>query len=130
MTQLIEKYYIDGRKSCSESVFLAAGEKYGLNINAQTLKAMGAFSGGAFSGSMCGAAAGACAAIALKCGGDGLSAHDNPEMQEKCIAFMKEFTAAVGSDVCRDIKPKYFKQEVRCLPVPLLAAEILEKYMA
>lgn len=130
MRELIEKYYLNGGKSCSESVFLAAGEKYNLNITAQTLKAMGAFSGGAFSGSMCGAAAGACAAIALKCGAESLSAHENSEMTEKCIGFMKEFTAAVGSDVCRDIKPKYFKKETRCLPVPVIAAEILEKYMA
>lgn len=129
MKELVKHYYLDCGRSCSESLIMAADQKYGLNVSAQTLKSLGAFSGGACFGSMCGAAAGACAAIALRFGAEDLPAHDNLEMSKRCKEFMTEFTQAVGGELCRDIKGKYLTPEQRCLPVPQKAAEILEKYM-
>lgn len=69
-------------------------------------------------------------AIALATGGPDTPAHDNVEMREKIKAFLAEFAQATGSELCRDIKPKFFQEGQRCLATVELAADILEKYLA
>lgn len=125
----VYKFYIAQNRSCAESIFLAANEEYGLGASAQTLKAAGAFSGGACCGSLCGAAAGGAMAIALATGGPEEPAHDNVEMREKIKAFVEEFAQAAGSELCREVKPEYFQEGRRCLAIVELAADLLEQYM-
>ena len=125
----VYKYYIAQNRSCAESIFLAANEEYQLEASAQTLKAAGAFSGGVCCGSLCGAAAGGAIAIALATGAPDAPAHDNVEMREKIKAFIEEFTQATGSELCREVKPKYVQEGQRCLATVELAADILEKYL-
>lgn len=122
-------YYIGQNKSCAEAVFLAANEEYRLDAGQDTLKAIGAFSGGVCCGSLCGAVAGGAAAIALRTGAPDLDAHTNAEMREKVKAFVAEFQQAASSELCRDVKPNYFVEGDRCLRTVELAAELLEKYM-
>ena len=78
---------------------------------------------------VCGAAAGGAIAIALATGAPDAPAHDNVEMREKIKAFIEEFTQATGSELCREVKPKYVQEGQRCLATVELAADILEKYL-
>jgi len=125
--ELVRELFVTQNKSCSEAVFLAAVEIFGLSAGEGTLKAVGAFSGGICSERLCGAAAGAVCAIGLKYNTG--SAHSSPEMREKCAAFMKEFIGFYGSDLCTVLKPLYRKSDVRCLSIVEQTISILEKYM-
>lgn len=123
------KYYIGQNKSCSEALFLAACEDRQIPYTPECLKLIGAFSGGVCCGSVCGAVAGGAAAIALKTGSRDLDAHGNPEMREKVKAFVTRFQEKASSELCRDIKEKYFIEGDRCLATVELAAEVLESFL-
>lgn len=122
-------FYINQNRSCSESIFMAACKEYQLDTSAHALKVLGAFSGGAFSGSLCGAVAGGAAAIALATGGLDVDAHSNPEMTEKIKAFVAAFQEKAGTELCRDIKPQWFAEGQRCWRTVEVAAELLAPYL-
>ncbi|MCL2565822.1 MAG: C-GCAxxG-C-C family protein [Defluviitaleaceae bacterium] len=103
-------------------------EHYGIEYSKDTLKAIGVFGGG-IGGTerLCGAAAGAVCAIALKYS-DG-AAKTSIEMRDRSAAFMKDFMALYGSDLCNVIKPLHFKDGVRCLSVVETACDLIKKHM-
>jgi len=126
--ELAKNLFIDQNKNCAEAVYLATCEKYGLPVSDDALKVAGVFGGGIGTERLCGAAAGAVAAIALKYSSG--NARTSTEMKDRSVAFMKEFMEMYdGSDLCKDIKPTHFKEGVRCLSVVEAALDILEKYM-
>jgi len=103
-------------------------EHYGLEYSEDTLKAVGVFGGG-IGGTerLCGAAAGAVCAIALKYSSG--VARTSTEMKDRSAAFIKDFMGLYGSDLCNIIKPLHFKDDVRCLSVIDDTCELIEKYM-
>ena len=128
MKQQAKELFIDQNKNCAEAVYIAACEHYGLPMHDDTLKIAGVFGGGIGTERICGAVAGAVAAIAVKHSSG--NARTSAEMKERSVAFMNEFMAMYeGSDLCKDIKPLHFKEGVRCLSVVEAALDILEKHM-
>ena len=125
--EIAREFFLTQNKSCSEAVFLTACKTFNLNAGEETIKAVGAFSGGCGCERICGAAAGALCAIGIKYNTG--EAHDSLEMRGKCAAFLKEFMAFYGSDLCKVIKPLHRKENVRCLSVVEATLDILEKYM-
>lgn len=123
------KYYIGQNKSCSESLFLAACEDRNIPVTPENLKLIGAFCGGVCCGSLCGAVAAGAAVIALRTGGMDLDAHENPEMREKVKAFVTRFQEKAGSELCQNVKEKYFVAGDRCLATVELAADVLEEFL-
>jgi len=125
---LAKKLFIDQNKNCAEAVYIAACDKYSLPLSDDALKFAGVFGGGIGTERLCGAAAGALAAIALKYS-DG-NARTSKEMKDRSTAFIKEFMQVYeGSDLCKDIKPIHFKEGLRCLSVVEKTLEILEKHI-
>lgn len=120
-------YFLNKDKNCAEAVFLAANDIYNLGTSDDAVKSIGVFGGGIGIGRLCGAAAGAVTAIGLRYSKG--HAHGSSEMMEKASAFITDFTEFFKSDLCKDIKPVYRKDDVRCLEVVKKAAELLEKYM-
>ena len=126
--ELAKELFIDQNKNCAEAVYLAACERYDLPKSQDALKVAGIFGGGIGTERLCGAVAGAVAAIALKYS-DG-NARTSTEMKDRSVAFMKEFLAHYeGTDLCKDIKPIHFKEGVRCLSVVEETLDILDKHM-
>ena len=124
---LAREFFVTQNKSCSEAVFLTACKTYGFSHGEDTLKAVGAFSGGVGCERICGAAAGAVCILGLKYNTG--EAHSSLLMREKCAAFLKEFMNYYGSDLCKVIKPLHRKADVRCLSVVEVTLDILDKYM-
>lgn len=121
------EYFINQGKNCAESVILAANDEYGLKLDETAIKAIGAFGGGIKCGSLCGALAGGAGAIGAKF--IETDAHHCPALDEKLPAFIAACTEKFGSQRCDEIKPKFFKEDVRCLDVVQSACKILEDYM-
>jgi len=127
--ELAKDLFIDKNRNCAEAVYMAACERYGLPDCENTLKAIGVFGGGIGTERLCGAVAGAVAAIAVKYS-DGNMARTSTEMKDRSVAFMNDFMASYdNSDLCKDIKPVHFKEGVRCLSVVETAMDILDKHM-
>lgn len=126
LKEIAKKYYIDEGMNCAEAIFMAGKEQYKLTADHAAFAAIGSFGGGCGCGSLCGAAAGACSVLGLLYGAkEGQSAHST-ELSDYCKRFMTEFTAACGSELCREIMPKYKTPECRCLKTVEIAADILE----
>jgi len=125
---LAKTLFIDQNKNCAEAVYIAACEKFVLPLSEDALKFAGVFGGGIGTERICGAAAGALAAIALKYNSG--NARTSTEMKDRSAAFIKEFMQMYdGSDLCKDIKPVHFKEGVRCLSVVEATLEMLEKHI-
>ena len=58
-----------------------------------------------------------------------LDAHGNPEMREKVKAFVTRFREKAGSELCQNVKEKYFVEGDRCLATVELAADVLEEFL-
>lgn len=106
-------------------------EEYGIGCGKDALKAVGVFGGGiGGTGRLCGAAAAAVSAIGLKYNDDAV-AKNNPEQRERSAAYIKDFLALgnSGSDLCKDLRPLYFKEETRCLDLVEEAYNLLKKHL-
>lgn len=123
-----EKYYLNGDYNCAESVLLAANEAYGFGLDAENcLKLVSAFGGGMGSGRLCGAIAGAMAALGFAAVTG--RAHGTEGFKELCADTAAQLEAALGAESCAKVKPVYFKEGTRCLETVRIACGVLEKQL-
>ena len=126
LCDVAEKYYLGGDYNCAESVLLAANEVYGFGLDAENCeKLVSAFGGGLGCGRLCGAAAGAMAALGFAAV-DG-RAHATEGFKELCGETAQEIKEALGAMDCGVLRPKYFTAENRCYKTVCLTADVLEK---
>lgn len=114
--------------NCAESILHAAAEEWGLDLDANTYKALGCFGGGMGCGNLCGALAGSVAAIGLRYIDQ--SAHQSPHSRKKAAEMVRRFNEEVGGDLCKDLSKQYRRPDVRCLPLITIAARILDQVTA
>ena len=50
-------------------------------------------------------------------------------MREKVKAFVTRFQEKAGSELCQNVKEKYFVEGDRCLATVELAADVLEEFL-
>ena len=129
LCEVAEKYYLGGDYNCAESVLLAANEVYGFGLDMDScVKLVSAFGGGLGCGRLCGAAAGAMAALGFAAV-DG-RAHATEGFKDLCADTTAKLEAALGSTECAQVKPAFFNPDVRCLETVKAACRVLEAQMA
>ena len=124
------EYYLEQDYNCAESIIRTANEKYGLGLNEVAFHALGGFGGGCCAGRLCGCCAAGIAAISAKYIHTRL--HADELAKERIERFTKAFIKAMGSDLCDELKKKYWKEDyanARCRRTVELAADFLELEM-
>lgn len=123
LKDVAEKYYFNNC-NCAESVFLAANEYYSLGMDPAVSKMVGGFGGGVQTGNACGALLAAVSVLSLLCI-DG-KAHESATLRNAVSFFVTEFEEKMESTLCREIRPRVFEPEKRCLKTVETACDILE----
>lgn len=121
MDALVEKYFLDGNFNCGEAVLQILDEKYALGLTGDDYKLLSGFGGGCGCGLLCGVLAGCVASLGKLLVEE--KAHITPGFKESCGAFCADFSASLGGTACSELKPRYFREEIRC-------AELLEAAVA
>lgn len=99
----LAKSYFDRKFHCSQAVFAAFAEQYGLTEE-QALKIGASFGSGMCRGEVCGAVTGALMVIGLKyghCTADDISA--KAKTSELTCRMMDKFKEKNGSYICKDL---------------------------
>ncbi len=124
----VKKYYIDQNRNCAESLLLAANEALGLELQETDVRLIAGFGGGIGCGDLCGAVAGSVAVLgrALLKG----PARDTPDFGKRCAALKQALETKLCAIHCKELKPKNFTQEARCLETVLQAADVLDEALA
>ncbi len=124
----LEKYYKNTNYNCAEAVFSAAAEAWGIEADKskELVKAMAGFGGGMGCQNVCGAVTGGVAALSCKMvHGDG--GHTSPELMDKVREYIAAVQETFGSELCSQLKPKYFTEEERCYHTICEIAAVLDK---
>ena len=123
---IAENYYVNGKISCAQSIFLAASDEYNLGLTKEDAKLVSAFGGGIGCVHICGALAGALSVMGkILIKGDGPS----PEFRAAATGFLKEFEQEFGSTMCAQLTPKYKTEDRHCADLVLQCGNLLEKYL-
>ena len=126
LVDLVNKYYDKKYDlNCAECMLVAANEEYDLNISKQTLMTMASFGGGMAIGSVCGAATGAIAVLALMFTND--RGHKSPHVKEMTSKFLNEFNMKMNSLDCISLKENYYDLENRGSKMMMVSAELLQE---
>lgn len=123
--KLLRENYLDQGYNCAEAVLRTANGQYGLGLDEKALYTAGGFGGGMGTGSCCGALCGCIEALgAAMLEG---RARDCEGFREECAQLVHEFEEALGSQMCRELCPRYKREDVKCYEVVVTAYELLEK---
>lgn len=125
MKETAQDLYLNKNCNCAESVIRAANEEYNLNLDEKDFKLIGAFGAGCGCGSLCGAAAAAVAVIGSR--NIQTNAHDAEGLAKRTTEIIKAFKLNLGSELCKELKPKYFTKDTKCLEVVNTACDTLKK---
>ena len=130
LKERVRVYNLEGDYNCAESLLRASNDEYNLGLTEESLKVAGGFGGGCYSGRLCGACAGSIMAISKKYIHE--RAHIDVKAQERVNEYVEAFIEVLGSDLCTELKEKYFDETLekgRCMRTMGMAADILEKKM-
>lgn len=120
----VRKYYLMGY-NCSESLLRAGNDYYQLGLHDHDMKMVAAFGAGMQCGDICGALVGSACIISSKY--IETKAHDQPvELRQITNKLNIAFKKRMGSKLCSEIKPNFFKPEIRCENTVCEAADVLE----
>ena len=128
LKDLYEKYYFDKNYNCAETIIRAGNEYYDLGLHDRDMIAFGGFGGGIQTGNTCGAILAAVSVLSMKY--IEKNAHDSKDIKPVTTALIQEFNKRYGSILCKDIKAKSFKPDVRCGDTVKTACDILEQVIA
>lgn len=126
MNEKVEKYFLEKDFNCAESMVGILNETYGLGLDEKDFTLVSGFGGGCGCGHICGALAG-CIAVLGKMQVT-QRAHVTPGFKETCAAFCTRFEEDLGSSLCRELKPKYFAEGIRCAKLLDRATECFEAF--
>lgn len=126
LKDLIEKYYFSGNYNCAETMLHAANEYYGLDLPEREMKLVSGFGGGMQTGNVCGALLAAISVLSLRY--VEAKAHESADIKPVTQLLTERFADALNKSLlCREIRPVYFREEVRCLAVVQTACDVLEQ---
>ena len=123
LEEIALKYYNQGY-NCAESIVLAGNEAYHLNLDAKSIRLFAAFGGGLQCGDLCGCLTGAAGIISALYVPN--KAHDSLELRSYTQLLIREFEKELGARKCMDVKPRLFKNEIRCRNTIIHGARALE----
>lgn len=123
----IKELYLGKDYNCAESILIYANEEYGLGLDDDSIKLIGAFGGGMGCGKVCGALAAAVAAIGKMEIVE--RAHATATLKEHTAEFVAKFAEVAGDIDCVKVKEKYFVEGIRCLNTVLDCAEIFDSFV-
>lgn len=126
MAESIQKYrQPEYDLSCSEATLYAANEAYGLGLDVKSLRLMAGFSGGLMTEDLCGAIAGAVAALSARLT-HGV-AHQSPALKAAVHDYLSRVDKHFCSRNCGRLKQTH-RDTVQntCNPVIFQNAEILD----
>lgn len=120
-----KKYYCDLEMNCAEGILLGGSDTYGLNLTKQDAVLFSGFGGGMGCGKICGCCAASIGVLGKLFG-------DREDFRDICAAFTAEFENGMGcsSINCEEIAAKYKTEEKRCADAVILAAKLLENFIA
>lgn len=126
LKDLIEKYYFSGNYNCAETMLHAANEYYGLDLPEREMKLVSGFGGGMQTGNVCGALLAAISVLSLRY--VEAKAHESADIKPVTQLLTERFADALNKSLlCAEIRPVYFREEVRCLAVVQTACDVLEQ---
>lgn len=122
----VRDYFLDQDYNCAETTLRVLNDRYGLNLTEADFKLVSGFGGGCGYGIICGALAGAIAAMGSMLVAE--RAHVTPDFKETCGKYCKRFEETLGSTCCAELRPKYFREEIRCAEAIEAAADCFEAF--
>lgn len=125
LVEAVRKYYGSQYDlNCAETILYGANEEYGLNLLKETFKTMAAFGGGMAIEDTCGVATGAICVLGLMFTKE--RAHESEYVKGLTKEFMDEFKRQCTTLNCAELKSLYRNDEIRCIKIVELGAEILD----
>jgi C_GCAxxG_C_C family probable redox protein len=125
MTEKIENDYMKNHGlNCTETILRVANEGLGLGLDKNALLLAAGFGGGMAVGNVCGALSGAIMVLSRLYVKE--RAHEGTRIKEIEKKFIGVFEKEFGTLLCTPIKGKYFKPDVHCKSVVLMASKMLE----
>ncbi|TYB86487.1 MAG: C_GCAxxG_C_C family protein [Kosmotoga sp.] len=111
--------------NCAETILLAGGERYGIDVCPQTLKALGPFGRGMQIESVCGALTGALSVIGLLF--INKYQHESDMVEIVVNGFLKSFEEVMGTISCMELRKRFRDENAGCERIIKTAATNLEK---
>ena len=129
LSDLVESGYGDAHDlNCAETILWGANQVYRLGLNRKALRLAAGFGGGMGIEATCGALTGAVMVIGRLFTRD--RGHESPRVKELCSRFLQAYRTEMGSIDCAPLKEKYRTETLKCRPVVLRAARLLEELIA
>lgn len=107
MNKLIEKYYINQKLNCAETILLMANEEYNLELSNESISLIKGFGGGMSKELVCGAITGGIATLSY-------IFNKNNFLKEAIIEFLDNCQDKFQSVDCSKIKPNFRKEDIGC----------------
>lgn len=111
--------------NCAEKIVYGANHAYNLGLDKNALKLSAGFGGGMGIESICGALTGCVIILSSLYVKD--IAHESTKIKELTQKLFYHYHKEMGSINCDNLKDKYRTPELKCQPVILIAARILDK---
>ena len=128
LKDIVTKYYFDLNFNCAETILHAANEYYGLGLHERDMIMVAAYGAGMQAGNTCRAILSALSVLSVKY--VEAKAHESEDIRPVSILLTRRIQEKYGSLMCKDIKPKYFVPEIRCLNTVNIACDVLEEVIS
>lgn len=125
LEQNVEHFYTENNYSCSETLLLACDKTFNLNLPDGSLKLLSGFSGGMYTGNLCGALSGCTAALSYMLVTN--CAHETKILPQAERRLISNFRNYLGHTQCPQIKMVHHNPQTRCLNTCLLAAKAMNQ---
>lgn len=125
LEQNVYDFYMEKKYSCSETLLLACDKTFQLHLPEGSMKLLSGFSGGMYTGNICGALAGCTAALSVML--VETCAHETKILPQAERLLVSNFRKYLGDTQCPQIKMVHHNPETRCLNTCLLAARAMNQ---
>lgn len=123
----VKEYYLVNDNNCAETMLHVINDEYGLGLQAEDFKLVGAYGAGFGCGITCGALAAPMAALGkMVITG---RAHGTEGFGPLCAAYVEAFKAKQTAIDCKSLKELNFVPGDRCLKTVFLACEVFEEFV-
>lgn len=122
----VRDYFLGDDFNCAETTLRVINDRYGLGLREDDFKLVSGFGAGCGCGNICGALAGAIAAMGVMMVPQ--RAHATPGFKECCGEYCARFSEALGGTQCCDLRPRYFREDIRCAEAIEAAADCFEAF--
>lgn len=127
LKERVRDYFLNQDFNCAETTLRIINDEYSLGLQEQDFKLVSGFGAGCGSGIICGALAGAIAALGAMTVKQ--RAHEDPNFKLLCGEYCAAFEKALGSTNCADLRPRYFREDIRCAEAIEAAADCFEAFV-